>query len=1259
MLKSHRVITNRVFNKKSNPKFINNQRTILGVLLSLMEGQKVAVALIHLRQSDESDLMIPIGFKIDEKNVPDGIKPMKFNPSNLVDLSVDGCKSINVMIVSLGDDSQELISIYAGFCAKLEKSASKVGKFDKKINHWINIESLKIEQKGQKVLQIVKREDFETFMNRVDILKRRERAKTGQETASTKPDDNVVDLDSTGSDESDDDSDYDGENSQRNSNKRDFSDRKASKRNSDRDAVQQSLEKIKNIISHPKADPAGRTFIAETFNILEFLVRQVDSLDSVEAYQSFSNDEDELRFLSEEDPTKEVGKKILIEGILPLPARKYKAAIKCKNPKQDELDFGPAAVITNLIKYTFPDHWIDNVTLRGSGGRVSLINIWNHCDPHQMPLQEPTEPGLGESRFRALLDHAVRISGRKSYDKSTEKILVSSLSKAMHYARSRLIAVKKSKCENFFELKENVKSKPKVDRIGKVVKGTLTIHPPTSTVSETKAKGTHHTQPKESNIFEVMMNHEASSEDEDEVSEIIKPKKNSNSHRISDDLENDESEPKPLNSVDFSNPSSEPNPEGQNSDSGIDLSSNSKTELDKNKTPVVVLPNLENFQEQQIQSESPGYADTESFPVENSPPASPLHTSTPKRKFDEIEDKKAEEEMKKEKKEKEEEEKEEEEKEEEEKEEDKDEIEVNKQDIPCEFEVKEVDDFEPLTQKIPGVVADDCDSQSTKNPESDDDLSEYERDLLSKLQNNRKLILDSFTVKPKHRPLDVYKSDDNLRSKIKKSKSAHLSTSASKNVEFPSGKKSFTQDSIESSESRSECFIVILPLVIDEKKRNSNQPILMSIDKKNFLDLGISEDQQWSQDDSSNLFNGYFKKKKISFRIIASGDTLTCLKASLSENIRQNNSWRFLKKIINYTSESVEIDRDETSLDDNEDLPFINMTYDELISIFQSPAEFKEKPAKATTTIEKCSSDKDSSNEIDMTNIISKNAEKDSSSKRDENQKTPSPSTSIHDNHGDFRVNLKSRIQTISNNISELKKKKCILSEIDSTGIILRSVIDTMDEMFSCFCEKNKIVKENLNVISSNDETFKVKSKNQICLEGKFPIRYDLYEKAMKLAKADNPCSIAYQLTRIAFPEHYYMNVTLGKRIFSYEELSDFKNCIVDKNPKEKIPLALVLSFENPLEKPFTGETDFDLGQARIDSYFDHIFRKAGFSKYSNEELSKVRSRIIRVLCQLNQEKHRNSKANVNEAHNSNDENSEEQWISDIMSSEIFQENEN
>lgn len=69
-------------------------------------------------------------------------------------------------------------------------------------------------------------------------------------------------------------------------------------------------------------------------------------------------------------------------------------------------------------------------------------------------------------------------------------------------------------------------------------------------------------------------------------------------------------------------------------------------------------------------------------------------------------------------------------------------------------------------------------------------------------------------------------------------------------------------------------YAIILPLILDENKRNMDQPILVSVSASKLDQIGISLTADFFQDETLNLFKTKVKNKEITFRMVAVGGEL-------------------------------------------------------------------------------------------------------------------------------------------------------------------------------------------------------------------------------------------------------------------------------------------------------------------------------------------------------------------------------------------------
>uniref|UniRef100_T1KTD8 Uncharacterized protein n=1 Tax=Tetranychus urticae TaxID=32264 RepID=T1KTD8_TETUR len=1240
MFKVHRVPTKRVLNCSRKSKYIYNQRTLLGVLVGLMANQKVAICVARILDSDGNLKIIPFGFKMNEESIPADLIPLSIHANNLVNLEIEGAKPILVMIVCVGDDSQEVKLSYSMF---LDKIKEKISSYETKISRWLTSNKILVTKSDSKSLIPIDEEIFEGFIRRIEIINRREKAKPTPSKLFPQVASTLVDLSNDSSTTQSDSSDYEDSDHQK----------KPSKPTGDEPSTSKGITQKNQ---------------KTTVNVLEFLIKINESFQNIEFYQSFTSENDGLRFIPEIDETRQENSGLtFVEGVLPLKTKNYQLAMKMKPATNSEIDSGAACILSNLIRFAFPSHWIENVTLRGSGGRTSLLNIWNHVDPLKLPLKEPKDVLLGESRFRALLDHVVRKSGRKSYDKAVERILVSTLSKAMHYARSKLVnTVKKSsKSESFFDQKDE-KSNDYFQNPVDSIPNPYGPKPKVRAVQQHK------------DIFDFMDDTFGENVDDDES--IKQPRKSKNQRIDDNDASSQESVGKEKSGAKI-----------DESDKTQDSKSQSTSGL---QDQVATSPRIlrdKNTSMEEVETESSGFIEpshissdghlefvpnTNSTPLKSGISERELNSKRPLEMIGESPVKKS-------------------------KQDSQENVAENLSvkastssgGFSCSFKINpvfgdygnEIPSSQPVDAKffqslvktptktpittptktpvnspvktpiktpvnspvktpIKSPIKTPIKSPSIKKGQSAEEKYARACELLKKNNlldkffaaadvirhdNSNLTSSDYFDGKRKcfsqprnQQQLKIFSVSANRGKSTKKSKPsnpAETNENVSKSQPFPTKRNSIAsvlkKVDKRQAENLKDLYAIILPLLLDESKKNWNQPVLVTIDQQNLIEIGIPMDFDFLEDEEVNLFTTNINNTEISFKIIALGGDLNELRDSLKKNIETDSNLKNLRKVIN-SERKIAFEQD----DDRKN---------QCGTIVESLAEDSERENSV---------DRDSNKRI-QTNTLSRKQREQS---HDNNHEIGTIKKNIPENEDednpDSSEKRKAFLSRIQDKVLELKKKKVLLSEIDSTGNILRSVIDTVDEIFNFVCDKYKESQMNLHEIQAKDSTYKEKAKNKVYIEGKLQLPLDLYETALKFSKPGNPYSLAYQLVKSAFPKSYYENITLGKKHYTHEELNSFKNKKLTDFFEEKIPLAFALGFQDPMEKPYCGEFNPNLGQKRVNAFFDHVFRKSGMKKYSEDELNKVRARIIRILCCMNKK---------NNDQESKDQESDEQNDSD------------
>uniref|UniRef100_T1KWQ7 Uncharacterized protein n=1 Tax=Tetranychus urticae TaxID=32264 RepID=T1KWQ7_TETUR len=1303
MLKCQRIPVKSVLKNRKYQKFIFNQRTLIATLVRLMEGQNLVLVILRIVNKNGVEKTVPFGFKVNKESIPENCKPLKIHPNNFVSIHIDGVEKLEAMLVAIGEDSKDLMEKYKVFIDKYEIRTKKIAPCERKILHWCNLESVKIQQSTENNLKVTSLENFESFLRRIDRLKRRHPPKCASDTVFPKVDSAVITVESeesTGTSTDSSDSDYSDDSDGK---AKEIKSKKISQsgKSTPQKSISKSLEKIRSIAAQPQADQNIKEFFQESSNIFQYMIKLSENFQHFEFYQPFSTEVEALRFIPESDETKEFDSKItLVEGILPLPTKKYNSALKSKNPmpKKDEFESGPAAILSNIIRFAFPRHWLDDVTLRGSSGRTSLLNIWNRIDPLREDSSEHIEIGLGEKRFRALLDHSVRKAGKKSYDRNTEKNLVTTLSKAMHYARTKLAPSKNC-------------SKESNDKSNESQTNSYWNFAYGSDESENSSddENPKRANPKPGKDKESKVDGEKESKDRKEKESKERKEKESKERKEKESKERKEKESKDRKGKDSTNEKEKESEDGKEKESGDgkekELGDGKEKELGDGKEKEAEVEEKKNGveekgKEKEIEEVSCEPEINFRTEMEDDRDKTDDDASTIGNRNDESQDSSMKDKF--------------------------DSEDASKsgstvysiknpcfgQTISPSTSFNDSGNFSIIDYSTPGKsptnstlsspmknsqvkrrgdptnstpkkpkLSSDQDSSTLEIPSSQPVsglglfMTEEERKLLKLIREQNLLgkfieaakkqesIARSQAIqffvgsKPNFNPprlklptnepcADQVKiprkstaSEISNSQSTSSSNATNASTKSTQSTQSSGSTSSICESAIdkivkkdkfnksqkESSSSESDSIYgIILPLVLDEEKRNMMQPIMVKLKKAEFASIGIATDQEFFLDNTMNLFYSKIKDIRISFRFLALADDRKSLVNSLSENIKRNPEWENLKKIVKYTNEFLEVDHDPSAYM-GEDLNYVNLTESELKELFEIQNSKGLACKKAETLIEK--SRKDDDDKVtqkepfySLPDTKTVNHRPNQASEKEESTILREKTTICSPENRKKMI-----LANLSTKISELNNRKTILSEFDSSGIILKQVIEIINDLYTLSLQKFQESEEKVYTIPANDDTFKIKSKNQIHIEGKLPLKLDGYEKAIKLARTGNACSFAYQLVKLAFPPSYVEKAVLGKKFYTHEELAKFN---AESTREEKLPLAFVFGFNNQITEPFNGEFDPNLGEERLQALYDHIFRRIGISTYNEEMLNKVRARLIKVFCSLNKPKKGNVKDN-------------------------------
>lgn len=173
-----------------------------------------------------------------------------------------------------------------------------------------------------------------------------------------------------------------------------------------------------------------------------------------------------------------------------------------------------------------------------------------------------------------------------------------------------------------------------------------------------------------------------------------------------------------------------------------------------------------------------------------------------------------------------------------------------------------------------------------------------------------------------------------------------------------------------------------------------------------------------------------------------------------------------MKKLLNYTCENLEFEQDPSALLE-EELPYVLMTESEMSKVFA-------KVVKDSTVIEKLSDGKDS--EVDNS------SQTESFSTLPDTQE-PKEAAVVNSFCYPEKQNVESEsskkilISKFQSKMEEIQRKKTLLSEFNGTDMIVRLMIDHLNDLTEFVCDKYGESRKKIYRINPIDKTYKKESK--------------------------------------------------------------------------------------------------------------------------------------------------------------------------------------
>ncbi|XP_053201779.1 uncharacterized protein LOC128386730 [Panonychus citri] len=429
-------------------------------------------------------------------------------------------------------------------------------------------------------------------------------------------------------------------------------------------------------------------------------------------------------------------------------------------------------------------------------------------------------------------------------------------------------------------------------------------------------------------------------------------------------------------------------------------------------------------------------------------------------------------------------------------------------------------------------------------------------------------------------------------------------------------------------------FGVFLPQILDSSYSAIQQPVLIKFRSSQLSDSGIKLpfDEYFNYENNFHIIE--ISGIRFQAQLIACGESPYIVKEVFDRNKLIEPSWKCLMKIKRLEGKATFIGH--KPLKSTTDNPMKQILGEESLKEIFKEKRFEHGDNSGPIVTRKIISSDSCDDKIQSKK---KRQESDFRERLSNIDDSTDPKLSSNSSSDDSTKDSKSLMNSLQTEIDILERKKLVLSDLDTTGSILISIISSLRHINDILSDKKKKEIELSNIVPESDKTFKCTRKNRIFLEGLIELDLDSYEFASKRATLGKPGSFAYAFIKFCFPETYFRGVTLGKKNLDKKEL-DSLNFSKEKATISKFPLSFIWGFKEPFEQRFRGHFDFSLGQKRVKSFIDHLFRKAGVFRYTNQDEFKVRERITKELCSRNSTfkrkiriEHRDSESDKSDSH--------------------------
>ncbi|XP_053210220.1 uncharacterized protein LOC128394010 [Panonychus citri] len=267
-------------------------------------------------------------------------------------------------------------------------------------------------------------------------------------------------------------------------------------------------------------------------------------------------------------------------------------------------------------------------------------------------------------------------------------------------------------------------------------------------------------------------------------------------------------------------------------------------------------------------------------------------------------------------------------------------------------------------------------------------------------------------------------------------------------------------------------YVILNPFILNEKYESLNQPFLVKIQESQLKSFGFKLPFTKFMDLSENCFKIQLRTYDVYVSIIAIGDSPLEIGKSLKENVDRNQALNGMKKIKKYTDYVTELTH--VPLDSADDLPPKQVFSSRILSyIFGNDSQTEKIDSNTSETKKQVKLE--NSKPCEDENNIGKDLDfPDYKAKVQEFEK---PRIDSHRSELDLSI-TQILIKSVYEQLKDLDKMKSNLSDRDTTGSILLTVINLLSDFIKLVDHQTKKEDETAQSIPETDRTYKNSTKS-------------------------------------------------------------------------------------------------------------------------------------------------------------------------------------